>query len=232
MNAALGLLAATCSITLVWPQVWLSCRRGRTRGLSATGTWLAVALNLCWLAFGLLTGDPTQVVTNAVVGAGNTAVLAALLLTQPHLRSRPVLLRTAAGAAGLAALAAGSVAAVVLTGASPAPAAAALGVVTSLVGALSACVQPLALLRDRTQDLSGLSPTRWWLTVGSGGAWAGYVWLQDQPSVWASASVGFGCALVVCGVLVTRRPERSALAVRPRGTATPSRPVRGALATA
>jgi uncharacterized protein with PQ loop repeat len=228
MNAALGLLAATFSITLVWPQVWLSCRRGRTRGLSATGTWLTVALNLCWLTFGLLTGDGTQIVTDAVVGAGNTAVLAALLLTQPHLRARPALLRTAGGAAGLAALAAGSLASVVLTGTAPGAAAAALGAVTSLVGAVSYCVQPLALLRDRAQDLSGLSATRWWLTVGSGAAWAGYGWLQGQPSVAASAVVGFGCALVVCAVLLARRPaERPAQAVLAL-----SRPVRAALATA
>src|SRR4051812_33901641 len=109
MIAVLGCLAAALSISVVWPQVWRSCRHGRTLGLSPTTAWLGVALNLCWLTFGALTGDPAQIVTNAVVGTGNTAVLAALLLTQPHLRTRRMLLRTATGAAGLVALAAGSV---------------------------------------------------------------------------------------------------------------------------
>src|SRR3954449_12876646 len=40
MIAALGFAAATLSTTVVWPQVWLSCRHGRTLGLSPTGSWL------------------------------------------------------------------------------------------------------------------------------------------------------------------------------------------------
>ena len=88
MIAVLGCLAAALSISVVWPQVWRSCRHRRTLGLSPTSAWLAVGLNVCWLTFGALTGDPAQMITNAVVGTGNTAVLAALLLTQPHLRTR------------------------------------------------------------------------------------------------------------------------------------------------
>src|SRR5919112_1143607 len=76
MIAALGFLAAALSISTTWPQVWRSCRQGRTQGLSPTGSWLAVALNVCWLTFGLLIHDPAQVVTHALVGIGNTAVLA------------------------------------------------------------------------------------------------------------------------------------------------------------
>src|SRR5688500_2009852 len=138
MIAVLGFLAAALSISVIWPQVWLSCRHGRTLGLSPTSSWLGVALNLCWLSFGLLTGDLAQVLTHAVVGAGNTAVLAALLLSQPYLRSRRVLLRTATGGAGLAALAVGSMAAAVFLGAAPAVVAAVLGSVIGLVGAVAA----------------------------------------------------------------------------------------------
>ena len=56
MPGVLGVLAATLSISLIWPQVWLCCRRRRTSGLSPTATFLGVALNLSWLAFGALTG--------------------------------------------------------------------------------------------------------------------------------------------------------------------------------
>src|SRR5688500_346184 len=149
MIAALGFFAAALSIAVVWPQVWLSCRHGRTLGLSPTASWLGVALNLCWLTFGLLIGDPAQILTNTFVGAGNAAVLVALLIAQPHLRSGRMLLRTATGAGGLAALAAGSYASVVVLGADPAAVAAVLSSVIFLVGVAAALPQPVSLLRKR-----------------------------------------------------------------------------------
>src|SRR3954452_13779123 len=133
MIAVLACLAAALSISVVWPQVWRSCRHGRTLGLSPTTAWLGVALNLSWLTFGVLIGDPAQIVTNAVVGTGNTAVLVALLLGQPHLRDGRMLLRTAAGAVALAALAVGSLLSVLVLGAHPAGVAAALSGLISLV---------------------------------------------------------------------------------------------------
>src|SRR3954467_11831774 len=151
MIAVLGCLASALSIAVVWPQVGRSCRHRRTLGLSPTSAWLAVGLNVCWLTFGALTGDPAQMITNAVVGTGNCAVLAALLLTQPQLRTRAVRLRTAAGAAGLLALAAGSALTVTVLGASPAVVATTLSSVIALVGSIAAVPQPLRLLRDRTQ---------------------------------------------------------------------------------
>src|SRR4051794_8043768 len=212
MTAALGFAAAALSISLVWPQVWLSCRRGRTRGLSPTACWLGVALNLCWLTFGLLTGDPAQIVTNIVVGAGNSAVLAALLISQPQLRTPALLLRSAAGAAVLAALAVGSIGAVVALGAAPGAVATALGAVISVVAAGAACVQPLTLLRNRVQDLSGLSAVRWRLGAGANASWLSYGLLRHEPAVLLSAGIGFGGAVVVCGLL-TRRAAPAAAAV-------------------
>ncbi|TQN41967.1 uncharacterized protein with PQ loop repeat [Blastococcus colisei] len=218
MIAALGFFAATLSIAVIWPQVWRSCRHGRTRGLSPTSAWLGVALNLCWLTFGVLIGEPAQIVTHAVVGAGNTAVLAALLNARPHLRSRRMLLRTAAGAVGLGASAAGSALAVVVLGADPAAVAIMLGAVSSIVGAVAALPQPVSLLRDRSQDMSGLSPARWRLGAGSCASWTSYGWLIDQPAVWGSAGFGLGCALVMCALLRTRRTAQ------PAATRAPARP--------
>jgi uncharacterized protein with PQ loop repeat len=216
MTAALGFLAAALSISVVWPQVWRSCRQGRTRGLSPTSAWLGVGLNLCWLTFGVLIGDPAQIVTNSVVGVGNTAVLVALLVTQPQLRSGRMLLRTATGALGLAALAAGSLTAVLLQGAQPAVVGATLGSIASLVGAAAALPQPLSLLTDRDRDLSGLSPARWRLGAGSCASWVGYGWMENQPNVWLSAAVGLCCAVVVCAILQARRTtDVEPLTVRP-----------------
>jgi uncharacterized protein with PQ loop repeat len=221
MIAALGCLAATLSIAVVWPQVWRSCRHRRTLGLSPTSAWLAVGLNVCWLTFGALTGDPAQMITNAVVGIGNTAVLAALLLTQPHLRTRRNLLRSAAGAAGLVALAVGSVLGVTVLGAHPAAVATTLSSVLALVGAAAALSQPLSLLRDRTQDMSGLSRARWRLGAGSCASWTSYGWLGHQPAVSLGAGFGLTCALLMCSLLGGRTAQ-------PAG---PRRPVRPAVRT-
>ncbi|NYJ07579.1 SemiSWEET transporter [Petropleomorpha daqingensis] len=221
MTAALGFLAAALSICLVWPQVWLSCRRGRTRGLSPAAAWLAVGLNASWLTFGLLTRDPAQIVTNAVVGAGNTAVLAALLFSQSHLRTRTALLRSAAGAAGLVTIAAGSALSVVLLGADRVEVGTALGALVSVVGAGTACVQPLSMLRDRTQDLSGLSAIRYRLGAAANASWLSYALLRHEPTVFAAAGIGFGCAVLVC-TLLARRSSPSAAAVRALPTRGPA----------
>ena len=177
MIAALGSTAAALGITVVWPQVWLSCRHGRTRGLSPTGSWLAVGLNLCWLTFGLLVGDGPQIATHAVVGAGNTAVLV---------------------------LGAGTVAV-----------AAVLSAVVTGVGIVAALPQLLGILFDRIQDLSGMSPARWYLGAGSCASWTAYGWLTGQPTVWLSAGFGLVCAVATCAVLQNRRTApRAALAPR------------------
>jgi uncharacterized protein with PQ loop repeat len=115
-----------------------------------------------------------------------------------------VLQRTAAGAAALAALAAGSVVAVVL-GAATVAVAAVLSAIITLVGIVAALPQLLAILLDRTQDLSGMSPARWYLGAGSCASWTTYGWLLGQPTVWLSAGFGLVCAVVTCAVLRSRR---------------------------
>lgn len=219
MPALLGALAAAFSIALIWPQVWLSVRHRRTSGLSATSCWLGASLNVCWLLYGLLLHDRAQVATNAVVGAANVAILAALLATTPALRTRRALRSTAWSAVALLAVAATAVAAVKVFHAAPAAAGAALGVVISIVGAASAIPQPLSLLRDRAQDLSGLSPARWWLTVASCAAWVSYGAVNHQPAVWGSASIGLLGAITVCAVLTAARARLDAtVALLPNGT--------------
>ncbi len=227
MIAALGFLAAALSISTTWPQVWRSCRQRRTRGLSPTGSWLAVALNLCWLTFGLLIDDPVQVVTHAVVGVGNAAVLVALLVSQPRLLTRPALLRTASGSCGLGVLAAGSLAAATL-GATPSAVAGTFGAVITLVGMVAALPQLLGILLDRTQDLSGMSSARWYLGAVSSALWVGYGWQLGQPTMWLSAGFGLVCAVVTCAVLRTRRAaqpaDRPRVRVRPPGARLVLRP--------
>lgn len=206
----LGLLSATFSIALMWPQVWLSCVNRRTNGLSATACWLTTVLCGSWLLYGVLVRDITQIATNAVTCAANAAVLGALLVTQPALRRRRTLLTTAGGAAALAAaaVAAATVAALPTV---PAVAVAGLfGAVVSSVNIIACLPQPLTLLRKPNQDLSGLSPARWWLTATSATSWTAYGCVTGQVAVWTSSAVGLVCALVVCGVLTRRRLSATA----------------------
>ncbi len=205
MLTVLGLAAAILSTTVLWPQVRLSCLQRRTRGLPPAAAWLAVALNVDWLVFALLAGNPVQALTHVVVGAGNTAVLGALLLTRPELRTARALRANASGAAALVVGAAAAVAAV-RCGADAAAVAAVLGAVVGVAGVAAAVLPPLRLLRDRAQDTSGISPARWGLAASSSLAWTAYGAGTGETVIWLSAGLDAVCALAVCALLQTRRP--------------------------
>ena len=210
LTHALGLLAAVLSVSLSWPQVYKSCVQRRTSGLSATACTLGVAMPFGWITYGLLSGERLQVLTNAATGVAGLAILTALLATQPQLRSGRAL-RVSFGSAGLVVLASLlSLAAAALPGVSGHAAGALLGLLLAAVSFVSAVPQPLALLRNPDQDLSGLSPLRWRLAAGACGSWLGYGLLTGQPAVWSSALVGLISAAIVVGVLHARR-ERPVL---------------------
>ena len=205
LHSALGCLGATLSMSLTWPQVYKSCVERRTNGLSATACTLGVAMPVGWITDGLLGRDPIQVVSNTVTGVSGLAILIALLLIEPHLRSGRSLL-VSAGTAGVVVAAAGlSAAAAALPAVRGTEVAPALGLVLAAVSLVAAVPQPLALLRDRTQDLSGLSPLRWRLAAGACGSWLLYGLGAGQPGVWGSGLVGLVSAAIVCAVLHARR---------------------------
>ena len=202
---ALGCLGAALSMSLSWPQVYKSCVQRRTNGLSPTATALGVAMPLGWITYGLLSGERLQVMTNLVTGTAGLAILAALVLTQPAVRSGRVLKVSAGSAAGVLAVVLVSLAAAALPGVSGHAVAPLLGMVLAGVSLLSAIPQPLSLLRDRHQDLSGLSPLRWRMAFASGLSWFCYGVATAQTAVWMSASIGITASAIVCTVLFVRR---------------------------
>lgn len=216
-SSALGWLGAALSMTLPWPQVWRSCARHQTTGLSATATWLGVALPIGWITYGLLSGQRVQIVTNSVTGSAGLAILVVLLSSERQLRTRRSLLHSAAAAAAVLLACAASALVAALPGVSGTRVSPLLGVVLAATSVVAAVPQPLALLRDRTQDLAGLSPARWRLGAGACGSWMLYGLLTGQTPVWASSSVGLVSALTVCAVLVARRPAPEAIEW-PQGT--------------
>jgi uncharacterized protein with PQ loop repeat len=215
LTHALGVLGAALSMSLSWPQVVKSCVRRRTHGLSPTACALGVALPLGWITYGLLTGQRIQVVTNVVTGTAGLAILAALLITQPGMRSRRALRLSAASAGAVLAGVFLSGMAAALPGVRGEQVAPVLGLLLAGVSVFSAIPQPLTLLRDRTQDLSGLSPLRWRLGAAACSSWLLYGLSTGQAPVAASASVGLISALIVCTVLHLRRAPRDGVALDP-----------------
>ncbi|AEV87885.1 hypothetical protein ACWT_6874 [Actinoplanes sp. SE50] len=196
---AFGLLGAALSMSIAWPQVFLSCVRRRTGGLSPAAVLLSVAMPAGWLTYGLLIGDRIQVVSNTLNLIAGVAVLIALLAGRPNLRGAASI----AGPVFFAICAAAS--SVLLPHVTAARAGALLGTVLALSSLLSALPQPVALLRDRAQDISGLSAARFRLATAASSAWLVYGLGTGQPAVWASALVGVVSAVTVCFVLTGRR---------------------------
>ncbi|MCU7725935.1 SemiSWEET transporter [Actinoplanes sp. KI2] len=212
LTHTLGCLGAALSMTLPWPQVLKACVQRRTSGLSATGSALGAALPIGWITYGWLSGVHLQIVTNVVTGTAGLAIMVALLATQPSMRSGRTLRLTAAAAALVVAPVLLSGLATAVPGVRPSHVASLLGLVLAGVSVIAAVPQPLSLLRNPRQELSGLSPARWWMTVGATVSWLLYGLGTGQPAVWASATVGLVSALIVCTVLHLRR-ERSSVAI-------------------
>jgi uncharacterized protein with PQ loop repeat len=217
LTHALGCLGAALSMSLSWPQVYKSCVQRRTGGLSSTASTLGVALPLGWITYGLLSGQEIQIVTNVVTGSAGLAILVAQLLTQPTLRTVRALRLSAGAFAAVLTMVVLSGAVAALPGVRGTQVAPALGLLLAAVSVLSAIPQPLSLLRDRHQDLSGLSPARWRMGAGSAASWLVYGAGTHQPAVWASAGVGLVSALIVCTILhVRREPSTAADYATPR----------------
>ncbi|GID91746.1 SemiSWEET transporter [Amorphoplanes digitatis] len=217
-SAVLGWLGAALSMTLLWPQVWRSVAKGHTNGLCAVACWQGVAMPVGWIVYGLLTGEAVQVVTNTVTGLAGLLILAVLLVKRGELRSGRRLLTGAAGAAAVVCAAALSAALAATTHLGTPRVATALGLVLAVAATLSAVPQPLSLLRDRTQDLAGLSPLRWRLSAACTACWSAYGVATGQVAVWLSASVGLAAALIVCWIITTAgRTTATRTATAPAG---------------
>ncbi|WP_203816007.1 SemiSWEET transporter [Paractinoplanes ferrugineus] len=205
LTHALGCLGAALSMSLSWPQVYKSCVQRRTGGLSPTAGALGVAMPLGWITYGLLSGERIQIITNTVTGTAGLLIVVALLATQPALRSVRSL-RVSLGAFGgvvlMLALSGLAAALPAVRGTQVAPV---LGLVLAIVSVLSAVPQPLALLRDRRQDLSGLSALRWRLGAAASASWFAYGLLTGQLGVATSATAGLLSTLTVCTILFLRR---------------------------
>lgn len=193
----LGCAATLLSAALLWPQVWLTCVRGRTAGLPLAALWLSLALNASWLTYGLLHHDGMQVLANVLAAAGNLALTVAVLRAHPAERGLRALARSLPGpflmlAVFLFVLVDGVTGPVML--------------MVAVVGALSVALpQPVSMLRDRTADVSGVSVSRWVMSAGASASWLGYGLAHDTPAVWVASVPGVLGALLVLQLLAFSR---------------------------
>jgi uncharacterized protein with PQ loop repeat len=166
---ALGWAATTCVIGLHLPQVWRTCVRGRTAGVPSARAWVAMAVSVVWLGYGLYGGGVVQVVLNGTTLVLNAALLVRLL---PGRGVRPAL-------AGVA-LVVLSVLAVV--GLGERSGLVAVGVLGAVAGTVIYLPQLLALRSAHAVD--GVSPVSLWLQLCSGSCWLGYGFLRHEAVVW------------------------------------------------
>ncbi len=204
------ILVVTTS-TLAWPQIWTSCVRGRTEGLDLTSCLLNPLLSATWLTWGLLLADPLQIGVNSMTVAGNAAILAALLSRRSDARSAAALVRALPLPACLALLVIGptSLTLVGLIGRSTA--ASVLGFAAVVFTFIALVPQPMALLRDRKQDVSGVSLGRFALTALAASLWTAYGILTGQATVFLSSACGAVSAIVVLYCVVSA-PRHAAVA--------------------
>jgi uncharacterized protein with PQ loop repeat len=186
---ALGWTAAACVVALHLPQVHRTVVQGRTAGVPSSRAWVAIAVSLVWLGYGLYGGGAVQVVLN-----GTCLALNGLLLTR-LVRSR----REALCGAALTGLGAAAVVAVGSTAGMLA-----LGVIGAAVGTVVYLPQLLALRTAAHAD--GVSPLSLWLQGVSGSCWIGYGVLRSEAVVWAP---NVAVLLVTAWTLVLLRDRRA-----------------------
>jgi uncharacterized protein with PQ loop repeat len=193
----LALLATAVSVVVVLPQVWRTCRYGRTGGIALGHVWLAVVTSAVWVQFGLHAGATGAAANAAVTGVLNAVLLVGLARALPAVLRQAVLVVPAAGA-WLAAhgllLAAGEVATV--------------GALTAVGSAVGALPQVVLLLRRPDLDWSGVSTTSWQLSAVTSACWLGYWALLGESVLVVSPTVGLAAALTVLLLLANARAGR------------------------
>lgn len=176
------------SIVMLAPIVWRPIADRGVAGLSATGT-IVVALTVqMWLAYGILIGDPRQIVVNIAVWSVRAGIMLAAVW--------------AARRAGVRLLAAGSVAAgvaVAMLGPTVA------GVAATSLSSVNRLPQVAHTVRHGRG--AGLSVAGFALNVGADIAWATYGLATDDWIIVTSSVIA--AALDLSIVVAATRPDHA-----------------------
>lgn len=197
----LGLIASAVFLVRLVPQPLRLARTGVADGVSPLSTLNAVIAALAWLVYGLMAGLPIVWVVSAF--ALVPGVWAVVLMSA----------RVTARDVALAAAWVGALVVAALTGTF----AAALG-----FGVL-VTQGPQVLDAMRQDDLDGLAPATWWISLLDAGTWGAYGLAVGDPAL-----LGYAVVLSTSAVVVLVRIDRCRRRSRTRAVAAAG--VEGAMA--
>ena len=160
---ACGLVAGSIGVFTSWPQAWRLWVGRRHAGLSLSTNLMGVLYGVAWLLYGFLCHSAVQIATSVAGLAGATAVLIGHLV-RARVSPRSWLPWFALGLLVVAVTFAGGRTVLGLT----ASVATIVGVVPQLLALTSASG------RSRSGDASGVSRSRWGLSVACNLLWVGY----------------------------------------------------------
>ncbi|GIJ48928.1 hypothetical protein Val02_58140 [Virgisporangium aliadipatigenens] len=177
----IGLVAASIGTAVSVPQIVRLIRSSHADGVSYPTALLGVLMAGTWLAYGLASRDPAQIVANVpgLIGMVVVAVLVARRTSASRLWSA----LTVAGWIGIAG------AAYALGGPL------ALGFSATVISIVRQAPQLIMVLQPGPLD--GLAPTSYLLAIGSAVLWSVYGLGTAQPPVYGTALTTVAISLVV-----------------------------------
>lgn len=187
MQTLIGLLAGGVLAVTVFPQATRAWRIG-THGVSPTTYQLIVAVGFAWVVYGATQGLWEVMIADATFGLSAVVVLAACRRHGARVRDLvPVALGSVALAAALG-----------LT-----MGAAAIGWFAVTVAGVIRIPQIVDALRSN--DVSGVSVSTWWLGVFGNVLWAAYGVLARDPRLYLGALVAGVMSLAIIVIVEYRR---------------------------
>jgi uncharacterized protein with PQ loop repeat len=203
--ALCGWVGTFFSVGLNVPQVWRTCVRGRTSGLSPVRFWIAVINASIWLLYGVYGGGLVQVVNNGANLVLCTTVLAFLLPVTPRREQR-------IGTWVVTSLAVLALTVVVgeIGGLG------AVGILATIPSVAMAVPQLVRLLRRPTESTAGVSVLSCWFALIGKLNWLVYgVARHEWPVIVGSAPVAAILAWTL--VLLARSDRNEASTAAPVG---------------
>lgn len=177
-TTALGLLASAIFLLRLLPQPIRLARHGVSAGVSPLAALNAIVADAAWIGYGLWADLPTVWLVS--VAAAIPSTWAAALLRR-EITTRDLTAAVVwAGAILLAAV---------------------TGAIDLVLGAGVLVTQGPSVVRAlREDDLRGISPATWWISIADAAAWGAYGVAVDSPAL-----VGYGIVLSTSAVIVLGR---------------------------
>jgi uncharacterized protein with PQ loop repeat len=209
---ACGLVAGSIGVFTSWPQAWRLWVGRRHAGLSLSTNLMGVLYGVAWLLYGFLCHSAVQIATSVAGLAGATAVLIGHLV-RARVSPRSWLPWFALGLLVVAVTFAGGRTVLGLT----ASVATIIGVVPQLLVLTSVSGRSRS---GRPGDASGVSRSRWGLSVACNLLWVGYGAIVGDHLILVNSVIIAALASSIVLLATRARPAVGIDAAAPRATAT------------